>query len=115
MEPGCILQSGNFRIRYFFLQKITAIRKCVFQFVPVSGCSDGTQDGPYFRKFELPNAFQTLQNLVLFVFQLFFIWKHLPLASSANAKMFAEWHNPFLRKTCNLHYMALGPVFFIFY
>ncbi len=47
-------------------------------------------DGHHGRQFQFPDPFQALQYLVLFVFQLFVIGKHLPLATPADAEMLAK-------------------------
>ena len=53
-------------------------------------------------------------NLFVFINQLLRIGKHLPLASSANAKMTTKWGDSYFRITMKMLYKTRSPIGFVF-
>src|SRR4026209_2004276 len=59
----------------------------VFYLVAVEFCFGGADYRHQRWEGNLANSLKVIAYLALFILQLFFIWKHLPLAASANPKM----------------------------
>ncbi len=65
------------------------IGKGVFHLVSVVPYIFGTKNRRYLRQFDFCNTLESIGNLLLLEFQLFFIWKMLPFASAAYCEMSA--------------------------
>ena len=57
----------------------------------------------YAVEFYLTDAGKVIQNLLLLVFELLFIWETLPLATAANSEMRAERYGPKWRGLVELY------------
>ena len=90
MKTNCIHGFKHFAIRNFFVGTPALIRESEFQFVAVKFGACRTQNRRYFWQFYFANPCQVINNLFLFVSNLFGIGEDLPFTSTANAIMFAN-------------------------
>ena len=76
----------------------TVVRKRKLHFISIEKLFFRTKDRFKFRQFDFTNAFQVVENFVVFVKQLFFISHILPFAASAGSKMLANRLDSIFRK-----------------
>src|SRR4028118_1209780 len=75
--------------RYKFLRA-----ECIFQLVAVKFIFCCSCNGEHRGESNFANAGKIIIDLLLFILQLLFVGKHLPLATSAYAKVLAKRLNP---------------------
>lgn len=114
MKTGNVHFAADVFIVQFFWQQKSFITEGVFELVAVARFGMGAGDGFENGQGELADSGEVVVNLFLFVLQLFFVGKHLPLASSAYAEMAAEGFYAVVGVGMKANGTALGPVFFVF-
>ena len=69
--------------------------KCKLQLVPIKFILAGADDRQEFRQLYFTDSCKVIFYLLMFVFELFFVRQHLPLATAAHTEVLAKWNHPF--------------------
>src|SRR5674476_675353 len=93
----------------------SAVRKCVFKFVPVHVNPGRSNNRANLRQFDLSDSRQSIHDLFFLKLKLEPVWQMLPLTTTTNSEMDTPGLNPVRRVFMKLYHSSFQIFLSFFY